>query len=112
MVIVCSSVLSTVVRSPDTARQDVERMRIAARSTVTAGTIPRRYGWASDRRTPPADMIAGLFCAVRVVWDGIENAPSPCCRSREGPGLYQSMTFEAAEYIRRFLLHVLPKGFH
>jgi hypothetical protein len=30
----------------------------------------------------------------------------------EGPGRYTSMTLEVAEFIRRFLLHVLPKGFH
>jgi Putative transposase len=30
----------------------------------------------------------------------------------EGPGRYTAMTLEAAEFIRRFLLHVLPKGFH
>ncbi|MFZ0853102.1 MAG: transposase, partial [Hyphomicrobiaceae bacterium] len=30
----------------------------------------------------------------------------------EGPGRYTSMTLEMAEFIRRFLLHVLPKGLH
>ena len=30
----------------------------------------------------------------------------------EGPGRYTSMTLEVGEFIRRFLLHVLPKGFH
>ncbi|MFZ0854669.1 MAG: transposase [Hyphomicrobiaceae bacterium] len=30
----------------------------------------------------------------------------------EGPGRYRSMTLEVAELIRRFLPHVLPKGFH
>jgi hypothetical protein len=30
----------------------------------------------------------------------------------EGPGRYTTMTLEVAEFIRRFLLHVLPKGFH
>jgi len=30
----------------------------------------------------------------------------------EGPGRYTTMTLEPAEFIRRFLLHVLPKGFH
>jgi hypothetical protein len=30
----------------------------------------------------------------------------------EGPGRYTNMTLEGAEFIRRFLLHVLPKGFH
>jgi len=30
----------------------------------------------------------------------------------EGPGRYTTMTLDAAEFIRRFLLHVLPKGFH
>ena len=30
----------------------------------------------------------------------------------EGPGRYTSMTLEVAEFIRRFLIHVLPKGFH
>jgi len=30
----------------------------------------------------------------------------------EGPGRYTTMTLKVAEFIRRFLLHVLPKGFH
>jgi hypothetical protein len=30
----------------------------------------------------------------------------------EGPGRYTTMTLEVAEFIRRFLMHVLPKGFH
>src|SRR5262249_46120741 len=30
----------------------------------------------------------------------------------EGPGRYKTMTLAAEEFIRRFLIHVLPKGFH
>jgi Putative transposase len=30
----------------------------------------------------------------------------------EGPGRYKTMTLETDEFIRRFLIHVLPKGFH
>jgi Putative transposase len=30
----------------------------------------------------------------------------------DGPGRYTTMTLEVPEFIRRFLLHVLPKGFH
>jgi Putative transposase/Transposase zinc-binding domain len=30
----------------------------------------------------------------------------------EGPDRYKVMTLEPAEFIRRFLMHVLPKGFH
>ena len=30
----------------------------------------------------------------------------------DGPGRYKTMTLAAHEFIRRFLLHVLPKGFH
>ncbi len=30
----------------------------------------------------------------------------------EGPGRYKTMTLETSEFIRRFLIHVLPKGFH
>jgi Putative transposase len=30
----------------------------------------------------------------------------------EGPGRYKKMTLETGEFIRRFLSHVLPKGFH
>jgi hypothetical protein len=30
----------------------------------------------------------------------------------EGPGRYQTMTLPAHEFIRRFLMHVLPGGFH
>ena len=30
----------------------------------------------------------------------------------EGPGRYTTMTLDVSEFIRRFLLHILPKGFH
>src|ERR1700721_2960902 len=30
----------------------------------------------------------------------------------EGPGRYKTMTLKPAEFIRRFLMHVLPNGFH
>jgi hypothetical protein len=30
----------------------------------------------------------------------------------KGPGRYKTMTLKPGEFIRRFLLHVLPKGFH
>lgn len=30
----------------------------------------------------------------------------------DGPGRYKTMTLNAHEFIRRFLVHVLPKGFH
>jgi Putative transposase len=30
----------------------------------------------------------------------------------EGPGRYQTMTLPTHEFIRRFLMHVLPGGFH
>jgi hypothetical protein len=30
----------------------------------------------------------------------------------EGPGRYKTMTLATEEFIRRFLIHVLPKGFH
>jgi putative transposase/transposase-like zinc-binding protein len=30
----------------------------------------------------------------------------------EGPARYTSMTLDTSEFIRRFLIHVLPKGFH
>ena len=30
----------------------------------------------------------------------------------EGPGRYKTMTLDAHEFIRRFLIHVLPSGFH
>ena len=30
----------------------------------------------------------------------------------EGPGRYQTMTLSTHEFIQRFLMHVLPRGFH
>jgi hypothetical protein len=30
----------------------------------------------------------------------------------EGPGRYKTMALKPGEFIRRFLMHVLPKGFH
>ena len=40
-------------------------------------------------------------------------ATSPHTRHRiEGPARYKTMTLATDEFIRRFLMHVLPKGFH
>jgi hypothetical protein len=33
-------------------------------------------------------------------------------RGVEGPDRYKAMTLEPGEFIRRFLMYVLPKGFH
>jgi hypothetical protein len=30
----------------------------------------------------------------------------------KGPGRYKTMTIKPGEFIRRFLIHVLPNGFH
>ena len=30
----------------------------------------------------------------------------------DGPGRYKTMTLDAHEFTRRFLIHVLPTGFH
>ena len=30
----------------------------------------------------------------------------------DGPARYTTMTLDTSEFIRRFLIHVLPKGFH
>jgi Putative transposase len=35
-----------------------------------------------------------------------------CRRRLEGPDRYQVMTLATHEFIRRFLMHVLPAGFH
>ena len=42
------------------------------------------------------------------------NAVSFRCRDYriDGPGRYKVMTLQAGEFIRRFLIHVLPSGFH
>ena len=37
---------------------------------------------------------------------------SPTRHRVEGPERYKTMTVAPGEFIRRFLLHVLPKGFH
>src|SRR6202163_2460207 len=43
-------------------------------------------------------------------------APASCCACKEGYGDrwagMRTMTLAPDEFIRRFLLHVLPKGFH
>lgn len=40
-------------------------------------------------------------------------ATSPPTRHRlEGPERYKQMTLDPHEFIRRFLMHVLPQGFH
>jgi hypothetical protein len=38
--------------------------------------------------------------------------PSGVTFTFEGPGRYKRMTLETGEFIRRFLIHILPKGFH
>ena len=42
------------------------------------------------------------------------NAVSFRCKDYriDGPGRYKVMTLQAGEFIRRFLIHVLPSGFH
>jgi hypothetical protein len=35
-----------------------------------------------------------------------------CCACRKGHTRYKAMTLEPGEFMRRFLLHVLPGGFH
>jgi hypothetical protein len=43
---------------------------------------------------------------------GTQQEPPYAARRREGPGRYTTMTLDIGEFIRRFLIHVLPKGFH
>ena len=49
----------------------------------------------------------------RLVSDDEKGVTFKCKDYRvEGPGRYKTMTVAPGEFIRRFMLHVLPKGFH
>lgn len=48
---------------------------------------------------------------IRAIENGTVTFACKDCR-RDGPARYGSMILDAHEFIRRFLIHVLPKGFH
>jgi hypothetical protein len=60
----------------------------------------------SNRRLVAADANAVAFR-----WKDYRVVPEARLR-HEGPGRWKTMTLGTHEFIRRFLMHVLPKGFH
>jgi hypothetical protein len=67
---------------------------------VHVGTIPSA---SETRMTPNRRLIAADHTGVTFRWKNYRI---------EGPGRYQTMTLSTHEFIRRFLMHVLPGGFH
>jgi hypothetical protein len=57
-----------------------------------------------ERRAKPARPDATVPCRA--------DADVADLLARQGPGRYKSMMLKPAEFIRRFLIHVLPNGFH
>jgi Putative transposase len=62
--------------------------------------------FADLRRAQPSDT-AGIGASTTTSHD--ERKPG---HRIEGPGRWKTMTLTPHEFIRRFLMHVLPKGFH
>jgi hypothetical protein len=60
----------------------------------------------SDRRLVAADADAVAFR-----WKNYRIVPEARLR-HDGPGRWKTMTLDPHEFIRRFLMHVLPRGFH
>src|SRR4030088_2942458 len=50
-----------------------------------------------------------MVCSLK---DCLRSGKRPLYRRATGPGRYQTMTLATDEFIRRLLIHVLPKGFH
>jgi Putative transposase len=81
-------------------------LKVKAASSGATSTLTRRHaahGYThrvaiSNRRLIAADAKAVTFKVKDYRIDG--------------PGRYKTMTLDANEFIRRFLIHVLPKGFH
>ncbi len=98
---------------------------LSARGAFDAALTPlRRSEWVVYAKRPFAGPQAVLAYLARYTHRvAISNSPSHCAR-REGrhlqmeglpdqrPRRLKTMTLDAGEFIRRFLLHVLPSGFH
>jgi hypothetical protein len=56
-------------------------------------------------------LIAAHADGVAFRWKDYRIVPEARLR-HEGPGRWKTMTLSPHEFIRRFLMHVLPKGFH
>ena len=59
-----------------------------------------------DHGNPTVDDAAVIYCSDEHVTFKVKDYRI------EGPGRYTTMTLDVGEFIRRFLIHVLPKGFH
>src|SRR5258705_7757575 len=83
----------------------------------------RSIGWSTPRSRSPGP---GRCCAICRATPTASRSPIAGCLSAdengvtfnykdyriEGPARYKTMTLVTDEFIRRFLIHVLPKGFH
>jgi L-alanine-DL-glutamate epimerase-like enolase superfamily enzyme len=80
---------------------------------LTSQRVAHEKGWGREA-------LIRIAAAVDIAcWDIIGKVAGlpPACRRGaryriEGPGRYRTMTLATDEFIRRFLIHVLPKGFH
>jgi hypothetical protein len=64
-----------------------------------------------SRRHLNRRLIAADTNAVAFRWKDCRIVPEARLR-HDGPGRWKTMTLGPHEFIRRFLMHVLPKGFH
>jgi len=102
-----------------------DHARLADRSTFAEFLAPlHKAEWVVYAKQPfagPEQVLQYLSRYTHRV--AISNRRLICCDQTavtfkwkdyriEGPGRYKTMTLDTHEFIRRFLIHVLPKGFH
>ena len=102
-----------------------DHARLADRSTFAEFLAPlHKAEWVVYAKQPfagPEQVLRYLSRYTHRV--AISNRRLICCDQTavtfkwkdyriEGPGRYKTMTLDTHEFIRRFLIHVLPKGFH
>src|SRR5271169_1826030 len=102
-----------------------DHARLADRDTFAEFLAPlRKAEWVVYAKKPfagPEQVLRYLSRYTHRV--AISNRRLVCCDQTavtfkwkdyriEGPGRHKTMTLDTHEFIRRFLIHVLPKGFH
>ncbi len=102
-----------------------DHTRLADRNTFAEFMAPlRKAEWVVYAKQPfagPEQVLRYLSRYTHRV--AISNRRLVCCDQTavtfkwkdyriEGPDRYKTMTLDTHEFIRRFLIHVLPKGFH
>ena len=103
------------------ARTPISPTRVRSKPGSSRSTTPSGTSMPSDHSPDPKQVLAYLARythRVAISNSRLISADETGVTFRykdyriEGPGRYKTMTLAPAEFIRRFMLHVLPKGFH